>query len=73
MILSSVPLHLVGPKIIKVRYRQNFTAASRGLRCYCTPLVTQRDTDEAVNRDVDTDNEHDEDVVRDGNDDEDNV
>jgi len=37
--LSFVPLPLVGPKIINVRYQLCFTAASRGLRCYCTPLL----------------------------------
>ena len=33
--------HLVGPKIINVPYRWYFSAASRGLRCYCTPFVIQ--------------------------------
>ena len=39
--LSSVPLPLVSPKIlINVLYGYYFTAASCGLRCYCTPLVS---------------------------------
>jgi len=35
-----IPLPLVSPEIINVLYGQYFTAASRGLRYYCTPLVT---------------------------------
>jgi len=33
------PLPLVNPKIINVLNGWYFTAASRGLRCYCAPLV----------------------------------
>ena len=34
-----IPLPLVSPKIINVQCGYYFTAASRGLRCYCMPLV----------------------------------